>query len=128
MNGTTGRAILGSIAATLLAFALIWLAQLVGNQLFPDMFDPASDEVLIPAGATVALCLGWFGGSFAGGWLVARIANSMALAWLVGGCVMGASLYRAATMAEPLWLMALAVLLPLAGAALAGRSATSLTS
>src|SRR3546814_19761353 len=54
----------------LVAFALILRAQYAGGELAPEAYDPATGEILIPVGATVALIVGWLVGTFAGGWQI----------------------------------------------------------
>jgi hypothetical protein len=119
------RPILATVAGILVAFALILLAQYAGGELSPEAFDPATGEILIPAGATAALIVGWFAGAFAGGWIAMRVAGRSGPGWIVAGAVIGAGLYRAVTLADAWWMMALCVAVPLV-AAWAAQRTTSL--
>jgi hypothetical protein len=118
-----GKSIVGTIIGTAIAFGLIVLAQYLGNFIAPEVYDPATEEVLIPLGATVALFLGWFIGSFAGSWLAMRVSGSGFPGWIVAGAVVGAAVYRAVTIGEASWVVAAGFILPLAAAWLAGRAA-----
>lgn len=121
------RSILRSAIATVIvvavAFGLIWLAQYAGSEISPDVYDPGSGEILIPVGSTIALIAGWFIGTFAGGWLAMRISTGIGAGWIVAGAVIGAALYRAITLADAWWIMALGVAVPLAAVWLAQRAA-----
>lgn len=121
------RTLLAPIAGMFLAFALIFVAQLLGNQLDPmiavsDPLDESAIELQIPLLNTATLLFGWFVGAFAGGWLTMRISNSIVTGWIVAGAVIGAAIYRALTIGDAAWVVAAAFLLPLAAAWLAGRA------
>jgi len=105
------------------AFGLIWLAQYAGNEISPAEYDLDSGEILIPIGSTIALIAGWFIGTFAGAWLAMRISAGTGAGWIVAGSVIGAALYRAVTLADTWWIMALGVAVPLAAVWLAQRAA-----
>ncbi|NJS13546.1 MAG: hypothetical protein HC788_01755 [Sphingopyxis sp.] len=122
------RSGLATIAGILLAFALIYLAQYVGNVIdpvvaMPDAADPAALEIQIPLINTLSLLVGWLIGAFAGGWLAARASGVPATAWIVGGAVFGAGVTRALSLGEAWWMVALAFALPMVAAWLAGRTA-----
>lgn len=122
------KTFLALVAGILLAFALIFVAQMLGNQIdpmvaAPDPLDEAALELQIPLLNSAALLAGWFVGAFAGGWLSMRISNSASAGWIVAGAVMGAAVYRALTIGDAYWIIAAGFLLPLAGAWLAGRAA-----
>jgi hypothetical protein len=122
------RTILATLVGILLAFGLVYLAQLAGNSLdpivaVPDPIDPDALEIQIPLLNTLSLVLGWLIGSFAGSWLAARASGVAATAWIVGGTVFGAGLARAMSLGESWWMLALAFAVPMAAAALAGRTA-----
>ncbi|WP_432770464.1 MAG: hypothetical protein HEQ22_06915 [Sphingopyxis sp.] len=122
MNSTILRSAIAAIIGIAVAFALIWLAQYAGSEFSPDMYDPDSGEVLIPIGSTVALLIGWFVGTFAGGWLAMRISAGTGAGWIVAGAVIGAGLYRAVTLADAWWIMALGIAIPLVAVWLAQRA------
>ncbi|PKP97944.1 MAG: hypothetical protein CVT74_12505 [Alphaproteobacteria bacterium HGW-Alphaproteobacteria-13] len=122
MNGTILRSVAAAAVGMAVAFALIWLAQYAGSELSPNVYDPASGEILIPAGATAALLVGWFIGTFAGGWLAMRVSGGAGPGWIVAGAVIGASVYRAVTLADSSWIIALGILIPLAAMGAAQRA------
>jgi hypothetical protein len=118
------RPAIAAVIGIVVAFGLIWLAQYAGSEISPDVYDPNSGEILIPVGSTIALVVGWFVGTFAGGWLAMRASAGTGAGWSVVGAVIGAALYRAVTLADSWWIMALGVAVPLAAAWLAQRAAS----
>lgn len=128
MQGNIFRTAIATVAGMLLAFALIWLAQTVGNGIspamaVPDAGDPEALEIQIPLMNTLVLLAGWLIGGFAGGWVAARASGITGSAWIVGGAVFGACVVRAASLGEPWWMLALAFALPMLGALGAARAA-----
>ncbi|MBB6424423.1 hypothetical protein [Sphingopyxis sp. JAI128] len=121
------RSAIAAVVGILVAFGLIWLAQYAGSEISPDVYDPESGEILIPVGSTIALIAGWFIGTFAGGWLAMRVAAGTGAGWIVAGSVIGAALYRAVTLADTWWIMALGVVVPLVAVWLAQRAASVVT-
>lgn len=115
------RSVIAAVIGIVVAFGLIWLAQYAGSEISPDAFDPDTGEVLIPVGSTIALLVGWFVGTFAGGWIAMRASAGTGAGWVVAGAVIGAALYRAATLDDAWWIMALGVVVPLAAVWLAQR-------
>ena len=116
------RSAIAALIGIVVAFGLIWLAQYAGSEISPAEYDVDTGEILIPIGSTIALIVGWFVGSFAGGWLAMRISAGTGAGWIVAGSVIGAALYRAVTLADTWWIMALAVAVPLAAVWLAQRA------
>lgn len=116
------RSAIAAVIGIVVAFGLIWLAQYAGSEISPSEYDVESGEILIPLGSTIALIVGWFIGSFAGGWLAMRISAGSGAGWIVAGSVIGAALYRAVTLADTWWIMALGVAVPLAAVWLAQRA------
>jgi hypothetical protein len=121
------RTAIAVVIGIVVAFGLIWIAQYAGSEISPDVYDPASGEVLIPVGSTIALVVGWFIGSFGGGWLAMRISAGTGAGWIVAGAVIGAALYRAVTLADTWWIMALGALVPLVAVWLAQRATSVVT-
>src|SRR3546814_5587158 len=74
MTKTLLRSAIAAIIGIVVAFGLIWLVQYAGSEISPDVYDPNSGEILIPIGSTIALIVGWFMGTFAGGWLAMRVS------------------------------------------------------
>lgn len=116
------RSAIAAVIGIVVAFGLIWLAQYAGSEISPDVYDPASGEILIPVGSTIALIIGWFVGTFTGGWLAMRVSAGTGAGWIVAGAVIGAALYRAVTLADSWWIMTLGVAVPLLAAWLAQRA------
>lgn len=116
------RSAIAALIGIVVAFGLIWLAQYAGSEISPAEYDVDTGEILIPIGSTIALIVGWFVGSFAGGWLAMRISAGTGAGWIVAGSVIGAALYRAVTLADTWWIMALGVAVPLAAVWLAQRA------
>lgn len=123
MNGNLLRTAVATVIGIAVAFGLIWLAQYAGNELSPAEYDLETGEILIPVGSTIALVIGWFVGSFAGSWLAMRASAGTGAGWIVAGAVIGAALYRAVTLADAWWIMALGAAVPLAATWLAQRAA-----
>ena len=121
------RSAIAAVVGIIVAFGLIWLAQYAGSEISPDVYDPESGEILIPVGSTIALIAGWFIGTFAGGWLAMRVSAGTGAGWIVAGSVIGAALYRAVTLADTWWIMALGVAVPLVAVWLAQRAASVVT-
>ncbi len=124
MASTFLRSLIATAVGILVAFALILLAQYAGGEVSPEAYDPATGEILIPAGATAALIIGWFGGAFAGGWVAMRASGHSAPGWIVAGAVIGAGVYRAVTLADAWWVIALGVAVPLVAGWAAQRTAS----
>lgn len=121
MNSNILRSAAAVAVGILVAFVLLWLAQYAGNEISPAEYDVETGEILIPLGSTIALIVGWFVGSFAGGWLAMRVSGGISAGWIVAGAVIGAGVYRAVTLADSWWIIALAILVPAAAAWTAQR-------
>ncbi|WP_338425780.1 hypothetical protein [Sphingopyxis kveilinensis] len=118
------RSAIAAVVGILVAFGLVWLAQYAGSEIAPAEYDPATGEILIPVGSTIALIVGWFIATFAGSWLAMRISGGTGAGWVVAGAVIGAALYTAIDFADTWWMMALGVAVPLAAVWLAQRAAS----
>lgn len=116
------RSMIAAAVGIVVAFGLIYLFQYAGSNLSPDVYDFETGDVLISAGSTIALIIGWFVGAFAGAWLAMRVSKGVGEGWIVAGAVMGAGLYRAITLADTWWIMALAIVVPAAAAWLSQRA------
>lgn len=122
MNSNILRSAVATVVGIIVAFALIWLAQYAGSEFSPDVYDLETGEVLIPLGSTIALLVGWFVGTFAGGWVAMRASGGEGAGWVVAGAVIGAGVYRAVTLADTWWMIALGVAIPVAAAWAAQRA------
>lgn len=121
------RSVVATIVGIVVAFGLILLFQYASANLFPAgydaaVYDVAAEEIEAPLGTTIALIIGWFVGTFAGGWLAMRASGGSGAGWVVAGSVMGAAIYRASSPVDEWWIFALAVLVPAAAAWLAQRA------
>lgn len=116
------RPAIAAVVGILVAFGLVWLAQYAGSEIAPAEYDPATGEILIPIGSTIALIVGWFIATFAGSWLAMRISGGTGAGWVVAGAVIGAAVYTAVDFADTWWMMALGVAVPLAAVWLAQRA------
>lgn len=116
------RSAIATVTGMLVAFGLIWLAQYAGSEISPSEYDVATGEILIPIGSTIALIVGWFVATFAGGWLAMRVSGGTGPGWVVAGAVIGAALYTATDFSDAWWIMALGVAVPLAAVWLAQRA------
>lgn len=121
------RSAIAAVIGIVVAFGLIWLAQYAGSEISPSEYDVATGEILIPITSTIALIIGWFIGTFGGGWLAMRVSSGTGAGWIVAGAVIGAALYRAVTLADTWWIMALGALVPLTAAWLAQRATATIT-
>ena len=122
MKSNILRPAIAAVVGIFVAFVLLWLAEYAGSAIAPAEYDVATGDILIPLGSTIALLVGWFVGSFAGGWLAMRVSGSSGAGWVVAGAVIGAGVYRALTLAESWWVIALAILIPAAAAWTAQRA------
>ena len=127
MSGNILRSAIATAIGIVVAFGLVWLAQYAGSQFSPDVYDLESGEVLIPIGSTIALLAGWFIGSFAGSWLAMRVSGGRGAGWVVAGAVVGAGLYRAVTLDDAWWIMALGLTIPVLAALAAQRAAATIS-
>lgn len=127
MGGNILRSAIATAIGIVVAFGLVWLAQYAGSQFSPDVYDLESGEVLIPIGSTIALLAGWFIGSFAGSWLAMRVSGGRGAGWVVAGAVVGAGLYRAVTLDDAWWIMALGLTIPVLAALAAQRAAATIS-
>ena len=116
------RSVIAAVVGIAVAFGLIFLFQIAGNNLSPGEYDLETGEILIPLGSTIALIIGWFVGSFAGAWLAMRVSGGVAAGWVVAGSVIGAAIYRAIDLADTWWIMALGLAIPIAAAWFAQRA------
>ncbi|WP_428681950.1 hypothetical protein [Sphingopyxis sp.] len=123
MKSSIVRSVIATVAGIVVAFVLLWLAQYAGSEISPAEYDVDTGEILIPLGSTIALIVGWFVGTFGGGWLAMRMSGGDGPGWIVAGAVIGAAVYSAADFSDTWWIMALGVLVPLLAAWAAKRAA-----
>lgn len=127
------RKILAVVAGLFVAFCLIVVIELVSTLLhpMPEGLDPANAEqfqthvATLPISAFLLVLTAWTLGTFAGGFVAAKIARSHALLFsgVVGAFVFAATVFTLLEIPHPLWVSITAVLAIPVAAFLAGRLA-----
>ena len=107
------RNILAALAGVVLAFVLIFTAQLIRSKVYPppaglDFNDRAAMSAYVrdmPMGALIAVLLGYFIGVCAGAWLATRISVSRHArqGMMVGVLFFVASLVNLSNIPHPAW-------------------------
>lgn len=108
------RSILGVIAGTVSAVAIVLAVETVGHLLYPpppgtDLSDPAALAKIIdvlPAGALVAVMIAWIAGALGGGAVAAAIARRPWPAWVVGALMLAGGLWSMVVIPHPVWMQA----------------------
>ncbi len=128
------RNVISVIAGFLLGAVVIGVLETISHRLFPppaglDLHNPETLARLmsqVPLGAKVSIVISWAAGSFVGGFVAAKIATShrVQMALTVGIILLCAGGYTVLTIPHPLWMTALALLLPLPMAFFGSRLAT----
>lgn len=121
-----GRKILAVVAGVILAGLLVYAVETVGHQVYPppadlDMKNMAAMGAYVatlPIGALLFVLLAYALGSFAGGWLAAKIARTsqIHLPLTVGGIQLLFGILNLIAIPHPLWfaIAAVSVFLPAA--------------
>lgn len=124
---------IGGVAVGVLAGAIvIYIFEGLGHMIFPgpegpDLKDPAAlathmDQ--IPLGVEIAVVIGWFAGTLAGGAAALVIARRWApVAWIVAGTLFAMAAIAMIQIPHPIWIMIGAVI----ATALGGWGAVKLT-
>lgn len=123
------KLILGIVAGIVVAFATVFVVELVGHRLFPppagvDYNDPAQLAAMmerLPLGSKIAVVVAWFLGALVGGALANRIAGRALAGWIVAVAIVLAAYVTMATIPHPGWMWIAGVLLPLAAGWIAQR-------
>ena len=123
------RNIVAALAGLVAAVLVVMLAEGAGHLLFPPPEDldltKSEDQArlmdVIPMGAKIAVILAWFLGALAGACVARRIANVKWPAWVPTGFMVFASLWTTTLFPHPTWMVAAAVILPIAALLIAGR-------
>lgn len=126
-----GRNILAVIAGVILAGIVTYAVQTVGHQVYPppENLDIKNLEAMkayvatLPMGALLFVLLAYVLGSFAGGWLAAKIARSSQIhvPLTVGGVQLFFGLINLLMIPHPLWFAIAAVIVFLPAAFLGGK-------
>ena len=115
------RIVLGVIAGVVVAMAVIMVLEMGGQMLFPPPagLDPRNPDHLpeimanMPLGAFLYVLACYVAGAGAGGAAANLIARRRWPALVVGGLIALGSVANAFMIAQPLWVNAAAVILPL---------------
>lgn len=128
------RALLGVLAGLVMMFVVITGVEYVAHQIFPpppglDPRNPADLAAVLasqPWAGLAMVVLAWVCGTFAGGWLAARISSAWprAAAIIIALVVMSGVVGMIVQLpAHPKWMSVLGLLLPIPAALLAARLA-----
>lgn len=116
------RSLLAVVAGLVVAMIVIAGVEAVGHAVFPPPtgLDPtrAADQAqfmeLLPLEAKLAVVLAWFLGSLAGTSVAIAIARRVLPAWIVAVAIAALGLWTTQMFPHPDWMLASAVVLPLA--------------
>ena len=125
--------IVGVIAGLVVAMLVVMAAEGAGHAMFPppeglDITRPEDQAQLmelIPLGAKIAVVVAWFLGALAGAATAIAIARHILPGWIVGLVMVALSLVTTQMFPHPMWMIAAAVILPIAGVLAAKRLVTS---
>jgi hypothetical protein len=121
------RKVLGTLAGVVVAVITITLVELIGHRLYPapaglDLSTPEGVTRYLesaPAGAMIAVVLGWFAGALLGGWTALAITRWTVSPWIIAGLIAAGGIYNATQISAPLWMQLATVLAPALGGWLA---------
>jgi hypothetical protein len=123
------RRIIGTIVGLVLAIALIDGAWELAERWFPaPIAADASDQEMLarfvmamPLAGQAIIATGWLFAGLVGAFAVLRIAQWRPGGWIVALVVVADGVWNLTQLAQPLWLQAATLILPLLGAWLAER-------
>ena len=109
------RKLSGLAVGVAIALVLLMSIEAIGNRVFPisaDQMDgaPLGFRPLLP------VVIGWFVGTFVGGFVAVLIARQPWVAWAVAGAIILGEAIAFILASYPLWAMAAGFVLPLFGA------------
>lgn len=129
-----GRKILAVVAGVILAGLVVYGVQAIGHQVYPppENLDTKNMEAMkayvatLPVGAFLFVLVAYILGSFAGGWLAAKIARAsqISLALTVGGVQLLFGIMNLVVIPHPTWFAIAAVLVFLPAAYWGGKIGT----
>lgn len=119
----------GSLVGILVAGLIVFLVESMGHSIFPppqgiDVTDPADLARLMdvmPVGAQAIVLLGWFAGSYVGGWVGYMLWRQRPTPWVVSAFIVAGALFSFATIPHPWWMIVGGIALPLLAALLVVR-------
>ncbi len=128
-----GRKIAAVLTGIVVAFALVFVIEMIGHRVYPppsdlDFTQPdivAGYMQTLPAGAFMFVLAGFALATLAGGFVAARIARSQAFlfAGIIGALMLAATVANLLMIPHPLWFSITAIALILVSTVLAGRLA-----
>ena len=123
-----GRNILAGVVGVIVAFALVWIVEMIGHTVYPppEGLDFTDADAMgnyiatLPIGAFLFVAGAWFVGATAGTCAACAIgtAKPMYLAVLVGGLVFIAASVNLVMFPHPIWFSVLGLVAILVGAGL----------
>jgi len=126
-----GRKILAVVAGVILAGIVTYAVQAIGHQVYPppEGLDMKNMEAMkayvatLPMGALLFVLLAYILGSFAGGWLAAKIARTsqIHLPLTVGGVQLFFGIINLVMIPHPIWFAIASVIVFLPAAYLGGK-------
>jgi hypothetical protein len=126
-----GRKILAVVAGVILAGIITYAVQAIGHQVYPppENLDTKNMEAMkayvatLPMGALLFVLLSYIVGSFAGGWLAAKIARTSQLhvPLTVGGVQLFFGLINLVMIPHPMWFAIASVIVFLPAAYFGGK-------
>ena len=122
------RRILGTVLGVAAALGVLIALEALAHWLYPaPAFDTlnraelAADMAAIPLPAKAIVAFAWLAAAFGGAWLALRVSDWHWAGWIVTALVVAGNIANLLALPHPLWMQALAILLPLLGGALAQR-------
>lgn len=115
-----GKNIAAGIAGIVIAFALVWLVEMIGHTVYPppanlDFADPDAMQnyiATLPLGAFLFVGGAWFIATLGGTFTACKIgtAKPILFAGVVGGLVLAATTANLIMIPHPLWFAVLGVI------------------
>jgi hypothetical protein len=126
-----GRRIGGVVAGLLIAFAIVMATELIPHKLYPppagfdqsDFTQVKTYVATLPMTALVIVLAGWLVATIAGSSVAAGIGKSRVPAYVVGALLLGAGVYNALVIPQPVWFSAVSLVIYIVGAMIGARIA-----
>lgn len=121
------RMFMAAAAGLIAAFLCIWVMLALGHSIFPlpAGIDPVDSAVQAPAveatpvAARSVVLAAWFVGALVGAWAANRVAGHAIAGWGIALIIAATGIATLSTAANPAWVWAGGILLPLVGGAIA---------
>jgi hypothetical protein len=123
------RKLIGVIVGVVCAVVLVDTSWAAANAWFPAPIpaDASAADMLaqfvmkMPLGGQVTIAIGWFVTGLVSAFAALRVAQWRPAGWIAVAVVLATGIWNLTQLAQPLWLQAATLILPLAGAWLAER-------